>query len=517
MTGSADLTLVIDAGTQSVRAATVDAQGQIQCMVKVAVTAYVSPEPGQAELDVDHYWSKVCEATHGLMAQTDASRLAAVCVAAQRQTAVPVDADGNPLRPAIVWMDERRADPSKVVPAALLNASRIVGLHDILDFGVGYCRSNWIREHEPRLWEQTHKFLFLSGYLTRKLTGEFIESVANVYGPWPFEVRQGAWVGPRNLKAKLFPIEPEKLPDLVDPGSVVGVITPAAAAATGLPVGLPYVAGASDKACDLLGAGAMSPDVGYISYGTTATFNVFTRDYVEVMRMLQPYPAAVPGAFHTEIQVMRGMWLVSWFTEEFGLLERSLAQEQGRSPEELLDELVADVPAGSDGLVTIPTWTPAPQSDRATRGSVIGFSERHTRAHLYRSILEGLAMAMREGAETTTRHTKTPLTEVRVSGGGSRSDVLMQTTADAFDLPTHRAHTPETSAVGAGILAATGVGLHPSVDAAVAAMTRLGRTFEPNPGNVDLLDRLRIEVHREAPRRLLPLFRSLRTISGQCR
>ena len=178
----------------------------------------------------------------------------------------------------------------------------------------------------------------------------------------------------------------------------------------------------------------------------------------------------------------------------------------------MLDELVADIPAGSAGLVTLPTWTPSPQSDPATRGAVFGFSDEHTRAHLYRSILEGLALAMREGADVTLKRTKTPLTQVRSSGGGSRSDVLMQVTADVFNLPTYRTHTPETSVVGAGILAAAGAGVHASIESAAAAMTRTGRVFEPISANVRTYERLRTEVVHPAPGRLLPLFRSLKNI-----
>jgi len=510
-----DLVVAIDAGTQSIRAALVDLSGQIVALEKVTITPYVSPKQGWAEQDGQYYWDKLCEATNRVLAGVDPARLGAVSLSTQRQTVLPVDTDGIPLRPAIVWMDERRADAAKTGTGLLLGASRLSGAHDVLKFAIEYSRANWLRQHEPEIWDRTHKFLFLSGFFTHRLTGEFVESTANVFGPWPFDVRKTDWAGPKNLRSFAFGIERAKLPDLIEPGKPCGQITKTAAEQTGLPAGLAFISGASDKSCDLLGAGALEPDTGFISYGTTATFNVFTRKYVEIQPQLPPYPAAIGGAFHTEVQVMRGLWLVSWFTEEFGLRERELAADQHRTPEELLDELVASTSPGSAGLVTLPSWTPNPQADPAMRGAVIGFSDVHTRAHLYRSILEGLALAMREGAEVTTKKTKQDLTQVRASGGGSLSDVLMQITADVFDLPTYRAHTAETSAVGAAILAAAGVGLHDSIESAAAQMTRFGRVFEPDEPATKIYDRLRTEVYRKAPGQLLGLNRSLKSIFGQ--
>ena len=178
----------------------------------------------------------------------------------------------------------------------------------------------------------------------------------------------------------------------------MGEITPQAAEATGLPAGLPLIAAAADKACEVLGAGALEPHVACLSYGTTATVNTTSRRYVEVIPLLPPYPSAVPGAYNLEIQVYRGYWMVSWFRREFGLREVQLAHERGCAPEELFDELVEEVPPGSMGLTLQPYWSPGLKSPGPeAKGAVIGFGDVHTRAHLYRAILEGLAYALREG------------------------------------------------------------------------------------------------------------------------
>jgi len=181
-----------------------------------------------------------------------------------------------------------------------------------------------------------------------------------------------------------------------------------------------------------------------------------------------------------EQQIYRGYWMVSWFKQEFGLYEQRLADKRGVEPETLFDELVNAVPPGSQGLVLQPYWSPGlKEPGPEARGAVIGFSGVHTRAHLYRAIIEGLAYALREGAERTTRRSGVPITELRVAGGGSQSNAALQITADVFDLPASRPHVYEASALGAAIDAAVGLHLHPNFDAAVQAMTRIGRPLSP--------------------------------------
>jgi sugar (pentulose or hexulose) kinase len=224
---------------------------------------------------------------------------------------------------------------------------------------------------------------------------------------------------------------------------------------------------------------------------------------------------AVPGAYSLEIQIYRGYWMVSWFKREFGLREVQLAAERGVEPEALFDELVAGVPPGSMGLTLQPYWSPGVKvPGPEAKGAIIGFGDVHTRAHVYRAILEGLAYGLREGKERTERRAKLKLREIRVAGGGSQSDAAMQITADVFGLPTSRPHLFEASGLGAAMDAAVGLGLHRGFDEAVKEMTRVGRTFEPHPENVRLYDALYRQVYRKLYGRLRPLYEQIRAITG---
>ena len=264
----------------------------------------------------------------------------------------------------------------------------------------------------------------------------------------------------------------------------MGVITAEASSATGIPEGLPLIAAAADKACEIIGAGCVEPQKACLSYGTTATINTTQTKYVELIPLIPPYPSAIPGAYANEIQIYRGYWMVSWFKREFGHNEQRLASELGVEPEELFDTLVNSVPAGSRGLMLQPYWSPGLKvPGPEAKGAVIGFGDVHTRAYFYRSILEGLAYALREGADRTTRRTHTPVTEIRVAGGGSQSDAAMQLTADIFGLPAYRPHVYEASGLGAAMDAAVGIGLHADFDVAVKAMTRTSAVFEPIKAN----------------------------------
>ena len=309
-------------------------------------------------------------------------------------------------------------------------------------------------------------------------------------------------------------MEREKLPDLVKPTEMLGRITAKASAETGIPKGLPMIAAASDKACDIIGSGCITPEIFCMSFGTTSTVNVQNSKYIELRPLWPPYPSAIPDQYYTEVSVLRGAWMISWFKEEFGLQERLEAQKKGVSPEALLDLLIKDVPPGSMGLVLQPYWTPTREMAHYARGSVIGFCDVHKRAHLYRSIIEGLVFSLREGAELSRKKNKTPMLGLRVSGGGSQSDSIMQITADIFGIPSQRPQTPETSTVGAAIDAAVGLKFFPDFPSAVKEMTRTGRTFEPIPANVEIYSKFYEKVYLKIYKRLLPLFEEIWKITG---
>jgi len=510
--------LAIDVGTQSVRALAFDPRGKMIDQARVVYASpYNSPQPGWAEQDPAYYWQCLAQACRQLWAggKVSPDALAAVAVTYQRSTLVNLDRQGQPLRPAIVWLDQRRARSLPPVGVLWDSAFRMSGLTGTLRYLQAEAEANWLAENQPDIWEKTRHYLFLSGYITYRLTGRFADSTGCQVGYLPFDYKRQAWASPSSWKWKAIPMRSEILPELVSPGERLGVVTARAALDTGLPEGLAVIAAASDKACEVLGSGCLEPHQGCIGYGTTATINVNSTRYKEPITLIPPYPSACPGEYNLEVQIYRGFWMVSWFKEEFALQECSLALEEGVAAEEILDRLVKDIPPGSMGLILQPFWSPGLRyPGPEARGSVIGFSGVHSRGHLYRSILEGLAYAVREGRERIEKRAGVRLKELYVCGGGSRSDQMMQITADVFGLPAARPSVYEASGLGAAILAARGAGLHTDLKTAVGEMTARGRVFEPDTGAAEVYDQLYRKVYRKMYRKLLPLFRDIQNITG---
>jgi sugar (pentulose or hexulose) kinase len=508
--------LAIDNGTQSVRAILFDLAGNIVAKSQVHLEAYYSLQPGWAEHDAEDYWRAVCEACRGLWAQgVDKAAIRGVAITTQRGTVVNVDRDGKPLRAAITWLDQRRTERYPRIGAFWNAAFKLARVKGTIDFFQREAEINWIHEHQRDVWDRTHKFLLLSGYLNFRMTGRYVDSIGSQVAYIPFDYKKQKWAPARDWKWQALSIEPRMLPELVEPGTRIGAVGAAVAAETGIPEGVPVLAAAADKACEVIGAGCREPHIGCLSYGTTATINTTTSKYVEVTPFMPPYPAAIPGAYNTEVQIFRGYWMVNWFKQEFGHHERHEAEARGIAPEALFDELVNAVPPGSMGLMLQPYWSPGIKvPGPEAKGAIIGFGDVHTRAHVYRAILEGLAYALREGKERTEKRSGVKITELRISGGGSQSDAAMQLTADIFGLPTARPHIYETSGLGAAIDAAVGLGLHRDFDAAVAAMTRIGDVFRPDPQHHKMYDQLYKRVYCRMYDRLQPMYADIADITG---
>ncbi len=512
-----DHILAIDNGTQSVRALVFDLKGNLVAKSQVPLEAYFSEQPGWAEQHPQYFWESLCQACQLLWTKMDLPKeaIAGVALTTQRATMVNLDREGKPLRPAVVWLDQRRTSGLKPVGGLWGLAFKLARMTETVSYLQAEAEANWIRTHQPEIWEQTYKYLFLSGYLCYRLVGRLVDSVGCQVGYVPFDYKRLDWSASWDWKWRAVPIRPELLPELVPPAGLLGEITAEAAEATGIPKGLPLIAAAADKACEVIGAGCVQPNVGCLSYGTTATINTTHRKYVEVIPLIPPYPAAVPGRYSLEMQIQRGFWMVSWFKKEFAWLERQLAREQGVQPEDLFDQLVNQVPPGSMGLTLLPYWSPGlKEPGPEAKGAIIGFGDVHTRAHLYRAILEGLAYALREGKERTERRSRIPITELRVAGGGSQSDAALQLTADIFGLPTARPHLYEASGLGAAIDGAVGLGFHRDFDVAVQQMTHLGDVFEPNPENHRVYDDLYHRVYKKIYRKLKPLYEEIREVTG---
>lgn len=509
--------LAIDNGTQSVRALLFDRDGQLLARSQVKFDpVYHAPEPGQAEQSAEYYWECLVRAVRGLWMQgAQPSDVIGVALTTQRATMVPVDRDGVALRPAITWLDQREATRTPPLSLHWQAVFRALGETETLKHLCRQAEANWLAEHEPAIFARMHKCLLLSGYLTHRLTGRFRDAVAAQVGYVPFDFRRQAWARPWDWKWEAMRLEPRHLPELVPAGQVLGTITEATAAVTGIPAGLPLFAAGADKACEVLGSGCLEPQLGALSFGTTATVNTIRRRYVEVTPLLPPYPAPVPGHYCTEVQTLRGFWMVNWFREHFGADDVARAAALGVPVEQVFEQHLADTPAGNMGLMLQPYWSPGVREPgREAKGALIGFGDVHGRAHVYRAIVEGLMHALRDSAGRIEQRTGTRLRRLRVSGGGAQSDGVVRIAANMFNLPVERPHTTETSGLGAAICAAVGLGLHPDFRTAVAKMTRVGHTVMPDKADAALYHSLHTRVYRPLYRQLQPLYREIRAITG---
>ena len=509
--------LSIDNGTQSVRAIIFDGNGQLIAKSKIDIEPYFSDQKGWAEQHADYFWDSLCQACQELWLKLPISKesIVAVSVTTQRATVVPMGKDNQPLRPAISWLDQRQVETKPKLGKLESAVMSLIRAKPLVDLMHSQAEANWIEQHEPDIWQQVHKFLLLSGYHNYKLTGQYNDAIASTVGFVPFEYKTQQWADEKDWKWRAMPIRPEMLPKVSPAGSVLGEITAAAADATGIPKGLPLIASGSDKACEVLGTGCIDNETGSLSYGSLATLNITSDKYLEAIPFYPAYPGVIPNTFNVEMMVQRGYWMVSWFKKEFGLKEEQLAANQDLNPEKLFDELLSKVPAGCEGLMLQPYWSPSNGDGPETRGAIIGFNEDHTRAHLYRAMIEGLTYALREGKELLEKRSGKLISRLIVSGGGSQSDQIMQITADIFGMTVLRPHTFETSSLGAAIASAVGVGLYPDFPTAVDKMTHKGDSFDPIDMNKDLYSDLYHKVYKKMYGQLKPSYEAIRSIANK--
>jgi len=507
------LLLAIDCGTQSLRVLLFDAAGHLLDRQKIAYEPELSPEAGWGEQDPELYWQSLCQACLAIKNRQPLlfGRIAGLAVTALRNSLVNVDDQGNPLRPAILWTDQRKAARREKLDFLTRFSHALVGMSEAVAISQMEGKVNWIRQNQPELWDNTYKLLMVSGYLNYRLTGKFADSLASQIGYIPFDYKRRRWASPRDFKSAIFRVEREKLVELVEPGSPLGNVNTEAAQATGLAPGLPVFAAGSDKGCETLGTGCVETDSASLSFGTTATVQTTSRHYREPLRFMPAYPAPVPGCYNLEVQIFRGFWMVNWFKKQFGDKEIALAQEQGRTAEEMLNSLLSQAPPGAMGLILLPHWAPGLKTPEA-KGAIIGFGDIHERAHVYRSVIEGLTFALLEGLGKIESCSRTRVARLMVSGGGSQSDEICQIAADIFNRPVYRGETPEASGLGAAIVTAVGLGLYRDSKQAVAAMVRYSDKFLPDPSRAHLYSQLYSRVYLKLFKKLQPLFREIRDI-----
>lgn len=477
------LFLTIDFGTQSVRVAFFDKSGEEVAIEKQKYDPpYFSSQPNYAEQDPSLYYDAMCEATKRITAAHPEllSRTVGVTVTCFRDSAVMLDKDMNVIRPSILWLDQRNATPKKKLPLRHRILFRLVGMSNTVNYNRARSMANWIREYEPENWARCHKYVGVSTYMIYRLTGRLADTASSMAGHYPIDFKKRQWYKRpmKHFKGQVFAIEKEMLPELVPEGSEFGKISEKAAQETGIPSSFTLFACGSDKSCETLGVGVLDDRTAAISYGTASGIETTRRKYTESERFLPGYPSCVPGYYQMDVQVYRGYWMINWFIKEF-TGNKDIGDMLSLTSTEKLDEKLPTVPPGCDGLVLQPYWGPSLARPLA-KGAIIGFSDSITQEHFYRSIIEGIAYALREGLEHFERKIHHKIKAIRVSGGGAQSDRVCQITADIMGRPVTKVQTCETSSLGAAISGFLAVKEFESAEKAVEAMVHPTITFEPN-------------------------------------
>ncbi|MFW5646194.1 MAG: FGGY-family carbohydrate kinase, partial [Acetivibrio ethanolgignens] len=305
--------------------------------------------------------------------------------------------------------------------------------------------------------------------------------------------------------------EQEKLCEVAETGEIMGRITKKMAEDSGVPEGLPVIATGSDKACEILGLGCVTKDKAAVGLGTTATITFMLNRYLEPERFIPPYPAVIKGCFTPEIEIFRGYWLISWFKKEFAAKEMVEAQRLGISAEEVLNERLKEIPPGCQGLLFQPYFTPNITMPTA-RGAIIGFSDVHTRIHLYRAIIEGINFALIDGMKLMEQRAGHQFTEIRVGGGGSQSDEICQITANMFGLPVVRPPSHEATGLGCALAAFVAIGAFKDYNEAVESMVHVTDCFEPDMKVHKVYEELYEDVFKKIYGKLSPLYKRLHEI-----
>ena len=508
------LILTYDVGTQSARAILVDKQGSIVDKVQMKYAEpYIRPQPGWAEQKTDFYFAYMCAASRVLMErnQDKVGDIIAVAVTVIRDTLVFLDENNRPTRDIIHWLDARKCEFDDPFPWWKKVAFKLIGMDKGTKIAYRTSKVNWVRLNQPDVWEKTKKIVCLPAYLNFRMTGRLADSPANTIAHIPMDYKKRTWMTENDLTRCMYDVPQEKLYELVPSGDVIGYITKEAAELSGAPEGLPLIATGADKACETLGLSVASPEKASISFGTSSTIEMYSENYFEPQQFLPSYPSVINKAWNPEIQVFRGFWMLSWFIKEFADKDKAEAQEMGISPEELLNRRAAEVPAGCNGLMLQPYWTPdvlKPDS----YGAIIGFSDYHTKYHMYRAIIEGICLELYMSMKAMERRGKKHIEEIFVGGGGSKSDLACQILADTFGMPVKRIHTHEACSVGAAMVAFVAKGEFAGYDEAIKSMVHEKDVFTPIPEHHEVYMNIYNKVYRKIYKNVRPLYATMNNL-----
>ena len=493
-------------GTGGSRAVLIDTAGRIVASATVEHQPFVSLQTGWAEQDPHDWWRASAAAIRAAIAEAgiDAAEIKGVALSGQMHGAVLLDESDEVLRPAIIWCDQRSAEQCRNLTSTI-GATRLIELtcNPALT-GFTLPKILWVRDHEPETWRRVRSVLLPKDYVRFQLTGNKATDVADASGTLLLDVASRRW---SNEMISAADIDANVLPRVYESQEITGAVSARAAAETGLPRGTPVVAGAGDQAAGAIGLGIVRPGMISATIGTSGVvFATTNTPALDPKGRVHTFCHAIPERWHV-MGVTQGAGLsLRWFRDQFGTLASKMAGEIfDGDPYDSLTAEAAGVPAGADGLL----WAPylmgerTPHLDPDARAALVGLTASHTRAHVVRAILEGVAFSLRDSFEILKELT-VPCETIRLGGGGARSELWRQIQADIYEHEVETVAAEEGAAYGVAILAGVAAGAWPSVDAACDQVIRTSKRVQPNPDAVEIF-------HRQY-RRYVALYPALRRI-----
>jgi xylulokinase len=379
------------------------------------------------------------------------------------------------VRPALIWCDVRTESQcheltEKIGAAELIQATCNPALANFT-----LTKLMWVREHEPENWKRVRSVLLPKDYVRFRLTGERSTDMADASGTLLLDVAHRRW---SNIMLQGAAIDERILPQLFESPEVCAKVSAEGASATALRQGTPVVAGAGDQAAGAVGMGIVAPGAVSATIGTSGVvFAATDRPALEPQGRLHTFCHAIPGRWHVMGVTQAAGLSLRWFRDQFGA-----ASGENKDPYDRLCDEAATAPPACQGLL----WTPylmgerTPHLDPNARGTLIGLTATHTRAHVIRAILEGVAFSLRDSF-TLFDQMKVAVGRIRLGGGGARSPLWRQIQADVYGHEVEIVEAEEGAAYGAAILAGVGAGQWKSVDEACSAIVRVAQMVQPQP------------------------------------
>jgi xylulokinase len=473
--------LGIDVGTGGTRALIVDEKGRIVASATEEHRAFDSPKIGWAEQDPNDWWRAATIAIRKALTAGKlwANQIRCIGLSGQMHGAVMLDEAGKVVRPALIWCDVR-------TEAQCQELDERIGREKIIEHTCNPALANftltkllWTRQHEPENWRRVRSVMLPKDYVRFRLTGERATDMADGSGTLMLDVALRRW---SSEMLQACHIDVSTLPELFESPSVCAQVSGAGAEETGLQAGTPVVAGAGDQAAGAVGLGIVAPGAVSATIGTSGVvFAATDRPALDTKGRLHTFCHAAPGRWHVMGVTQAAGLSLRWFRDQF-------ATQSAAATYDALTSEAARVPPGADGLL----WTPylmgerTPHLDPKARASLIGLTASHTRGHLVRAILEGVAFSLKD-TFTIFEEVKVPVKSIRVGGGGARSALWRQIQADVYGHEVEIVEVEEGAAYGAAILAGVGAKMWPTVDAACAELVRVIERVEPIPEHVEVM------------------------------